>query len=120
LISAFFWDGNERKILNDCRAGKYEMVISPFILEEVDLVLRKKFILEERIVRAYIRELFEISHLVFLKGNLKVIKNDPSDDLIIETALNGNADAIISGDHDLLKLKEFNKIKINRAADLVR
>lgn len=42
LISAFFWDGNERSILRDCRKGKFHLVLSDFILEEVDRVLIRR------------------------------------------------------------------------------
>ena len=43
IISAFFWKGNERKLLDKCRAKEVELVISPNILEEIDVVLDSKF-----------------------------------------------------------------------------
>ena len=40
------------------------------------------------------------------------MKDDPNDNLFVETAVAGNADYIVSQDKHLLKLKEFKKIKI--------
>ena len=40
------------------------------------------------------------------------MKQDPKDNIIIETAYDGNADIIVSGDRHLLELKTFKRIKI--------
>jgi uncharacterized protein len=40
------------------------------------------------------------------------VKQDPKDNIIIETAYDGNADIIVSGDRHLLELKTFKGIKI--------
>jgi uncharacterized protein len=44
---------------------------------------------------------------------------DPKDDKILETAVNGNADAIITGDKDLLVLHPFLGIPIISPADFL-
>jgi uncharacterized protein len=43
---------------------------------------------------------------------IKAVKDDPDDDKFLECAVTAKADYIISGDPDLLNLKEFKKIKI--------
>ena len=43
---------------------------------------------------------------------LDIIKEDPDDNKFLEAAIAGNADFIISQDNHLLKLKEFNNVKI--------
>lgn len=45
---------------------------------------------------------------------------DPDDDKFLELAVNGNADAIISGDADLLSLDTFRGIPIITAAAFAR
>jgi len=45
---------------------------------------------------------------------------DSDDDNILSCALNGNADLIITGDKDLLILKEFNGIPIFSPGDFWR
>ena len=43
---------------------------------------------------------------------LNIIKDDPDDNKFLEAGISGNADLIISQDKNLLKLKEYQKIKI--------
>ena len=43
---------------------------------------------------------------------LNIIKDDPDDYKFLEAGISGNADLIISQDKHLLKLKEYQKIKI--------
>ncbi len=117
LISAFFWKGRERDLPRNCREGEMELVISPFILEEVGKVLEKKFDIEKETIQGYIQEIFKFSHIVFVKGIIQEIKEDPSDNYIIETAVNGKASAIITGDKHLLKIRSYNDIIICNARE---
>ena len=45
---------------------------------------------------------------------------DPDDNMVLECALEGHAQYIVSGDMDLLELKEFHGIRIVRAAEFLR
>ncbi len=45
-------------------------------------------------------------------GTLHVIKEDADDDVILETAVENNVEIIVSGDNHLLKLKQFNEVRI--------
>lgn len=49
-----------------------------------------------------------------------VVAADPDDDRIVECAVAGNADLIVSSDHHLTKLKEFRGIGIVRPMDFRR
>jgi putative PIN family toxin of toxin-antitoxin system len=44
---------------------------------------------------------------------------DPKDDKILELAVNGNADFIVTGDDDLLVMNPFRNIEILRAAEFL-
>ena len=117
LISAFFWDGNERSILRDCRKGKLHLVLSDFILEEVNRVLQQKFGVEEHLSRSYIREIFRFSEIVITKGIIDIIEEDPSDNRVIETAVIGKVDFLITGDKHLIKIKEYQDVQIIKYGD---
>lgn len=117
LISAFYWEGNERSLLRECIIGKYQLVTSSFILEEVERVLKEKFDEDEHLVRSYIREVFKFSELVVTQGRLNVITEDPSDNNVLETAVVGKANYLITGDKHLLKIGEYNNIPILKSAD---
>ena len=58
--------------------------------------------------------------MVEVVGKIKVVKDDPTDDKFIETALNGNADYIISQDRHLLDIKEFEGIKMVTPKEFLR
>jgi len=55
------------------------------------------------------------SEWVSITGTLRACR-DPNDDMFLETALIGKADAIITGDKDLLVLNPFEDIPILTAA----
>ncbi len=59
------------------------------------------------------------SEVVIIKGKLKVIKEDPSDDKVLETALLGEADIIVSGDRHLLALGSYGGVRVLRARDIL-
>ena len=117
LISAFYWEGNERSLLRECRSGKYQLVTSSFILEEVERVLKEKFDEDEHLVRSFIREIFKFSELVITQGRLNVITEDPSDNNVLETAVVGKVNYLITGDKHLLKIGDYNNISILKTAD---
>ena len=57
--------------------------------------------------------------MVEITGKIKVVKEDSDDDIIIETAIVGGADFIISGDPHLLNLKGFARVKIVTAKEFL-
>ena len=46
--------------------------------------------------------------------------NNPEGNRVLECAIEGQAQYIVSGDNDLLVLKEFRRIHIVRASDFLR
>jgi len=115
IISAFFWKGNERDVLNNCRQKVIWLTISPEILEEIDTVLDSKFSVPDDKRVDFLRNLIVISRLVFPSTEIDVIKIDSSDNRILECAASGNVDYIISGDKHLLDLKAYGGIEILNA-----
>lgn len=51
--------------------------------------------------------------------SLQVVR-DPKDDPIVECAVDGKADMVVSLDNDLLTLKAYNNIPILHVVDLLR
>jgi len=78
-----------------------------------------KFTFTREQKKIFITLILEIAKLTEITGKIKVIEEDEDDNIIIETAEVGNADFIISGDEHLLKLKEYNKIKIVTASNFL-
>jgi predicted nucleic acid-binding protein len=51
--------------------------------------------------------------------SLAVIKDDPDDDRILECAANSGSDYIITGDKDLLRLGQYDSIRILNVSDFL-
>ena len=94
------------------------------ILEEKDALILSKAILDELLGvlgRKFSRDAEELSHIaVFLselgvsvkpRRRLQVVKDEP-DNRILECAVAGRADAIVSGDRALLALGEYRGVRI--------
>lgn len=51
---------------------------------------------------------------------LPAVCRDPDDNMVPECALASHAQYIVSGDKDLLELKEFRSVRIIRAAEFLK
>ena len=111
LISALFWRGKPYEILKNGIEGKYILIASVEILEELIDRLRNKFGFLDMELLMYIDILLSHFHVV-QKITTVTICRDPRDNKILETALDGNAQFIVTGDPDLLVLKQFQGIRI--------
>lgn len=113
LVSAIISDGKSRELLKRGIANQYSLVTSDLILKELVTVIRRpKFKTSEDEVHRTILALIRTANVVSVKTKLKAVKEDPKDDMIIETAVDGAADMIVTGDGHLLALETFRRIKI--------
>jgi uncharacterized protein len=60
------------------------------------------------------------STIVELRIKLDVVKDDPDDNKFIEAAIEGKARYIITRDKHLLKIKEYQGIKIIKPEDFIK
>jgi putative PIN family toxin of toxin-antitoxin system len=111
-ISAIFWGGNPRKVIDLGRDGKVEFYTSEDIVKEIMTVLLKKFKLNFNDVERILLDFLSFTLLVKPTQSIRVISEDPEDDKFIECAISCNADYIVSGDRHLINLKEYEGIKI--------
>lgn len=83
------------------------------ILGELSEVLqRPKFKMTSDDVIRIVSVMMETVENVHVASTTEVVSSDSDDDKVINTAHDGKADYIVSGDSDLLGLKEFSGIKI--------
>lgn len=97
-------------------ASKNEIILitSDEIIAETVRILRKKFKWPEHNIDKFIRRLSDISENIRPHIELNIIKEMESDNRILECAVSGDANLIISGDKHLLKLKIYKNIPIVR------
>ncbi len=113
LVSAIISDGKSRELFKKGITNKYSIVISDLILKELATVLRRpKFKISEDEVNRTIFALIRTADVVSVKTKIKAVKEDPNDDMILETAIDGAADVVVTGDSHLLSLETFREIKI--------
>ena len=121
MVSAVLFGGNSEKILDLAKEGKIKILISEGILEEFREVLQKKFGFSLDMARLAASSIKEISTLVTPNQKLNVIKEKEADNRILECAVEGKVQHIISGDKQhLLSLKEYQGIKILSPAQFLK
>jgi len=117
-LSGIFWGGESSKIIENAEINNIKIFISEDILLEIANVLNReskfqKHILNLRLsIDNILRTILSISNLIKTKTKLDIIKTDPKDNIILEAALEGRVNYIISYDNHLLNMIEFRGIKI--------
>jgi len=114
FVSGIFWEGNFcSQIINEWKMGRFQLISSPKIVEELVETFRSfKISMDEDLIDEWKNLIIENSVMVNPIANIKAVKDDSKDDKFIEAAVEGDADYIVSQDNHLLNLKEFNGIKI--------
>ena len=121
LVSAIIAKGNEYLLLKEAKLGRIRLVLSLQIINELKGVLsRPKFGFSNEQVESVVKHIISISEIIVATSIVYVVKEDPSDNKIIEATIDGEADYIVSGDRDLLRLQKFKNIKIVSSATLLR
>ncbi len=93
-----------------------QLLLSKPILDELLGVLARKFSRDaEELARAAVL-LSELALTVKPRQRLRVVRDDP-DNRVLECALAGHADVIVTGDKELLGLGEYRGIRIINLRD---
>ncbi len=112
--------GNPAQILRLAYERKIELLVSPDIIKEYWRVLHYPKIVKRletvgiplAMAENILKNFNEIATVTLGILEVKVIKNDPTDDKFLSCAMEGKADFIISGDEHLLSVREFENILI--------
>ena len=120
MISALGWKGNPRIIFERVIAGEFELILSYKQLNELLRVLNyPKFKFTDEQKDRFLSILLEVATLIKTESEVDIIKEDPSDNVILEPANEMKIDYIVSGNDHLLKLKEFKGAKIVTAKEFL-
>jgi uncharacterized protein len=120
-VGAFaFPKGHNAVVWSAALEGRFRLLVSPTIIGELAGILRHKFAWREDRVQKAIRIIAGVARVVVPRTVLKVVTADPDDDRIIEAAVDGKADIIVSNDHHLLDLKAYAGIPIVTGRDFRR
>jgi len=112
IISALVGHGKSRHLLTKL-FEKYEIVSSKQMLAELgDVLSRRKFGFTRNQINEFLLMMIRGSIAATVTECPEIIVEDPDDDVVLATALEGGADFIVSGDKHLLSLREFRGIRI--------
>lgn len=111
LFSAFVTHGVCAGLYEEC-LQRAQIIASPDVLRELEEQLRSKARLTPAEAREVIRAVRADSNVVKAAPLPKPVCRDADDDRILAAALAAQADAIVTGDQDLLVLKRFKSIAI--------
>ncbi len=117
VISAVFFGGEPRKILEAVLIKKFEAFATIEIVEEYqeivdEMINRKQGKLRKDILFPLIKSL----NIITAKSKVEICR-DPDDNKFLGCAKDSGAIYIVSGDKDLLILKRFGKTKIITARE---
>jgi putative PIN family toxin of toxin-antitoxin system len=118
LISATLTPyGNPAKVLDAWRAERFDLLLSPPILEEVAEVIRRPHIRKrhgwsDEEIEAFLSGLATLGVVTAGELEVTVVAEDPDDNKFFACAVEGAADYIVSGDPDLLKIGTYQGIQI--------
>ena len=120
IISAFFWNGPPRMVYNLVRNGSLTMVFSQELENEfIRVLLYPQFGLSNAELIPFLRDLRTYAEYAEVSDHIAVITADPTDNMVLECAVGGSADYIISGDRHLLDVSSFRGIPIMKSKEFL-
>lgn len=115
--------GTPAKIIKAWQDRKFQLLISIEIFREIACVLERPRLKKYNITDLRRKEILKVlyKYSVMTQGKLNVkVSEDSNDDKFIVCAMEGNADYIVSGDIDLLKIKSHKNIDIITADAFIK
>ena len=116
LVAAFVAHGTCSELLEHCIV-QHEVVLSRFILDELQDVLTRKFDYTPAEAHSAVRLLRSRSRLIVPAPLPVPVCRDPDDDTILATARTAGCAALVTGDKDLTSLERYEGIRIIAPSD---
>ncbi len=111
-ISALAIPGSQaEQALSRILEGADTLLISKAILDELLSILARKFSHDPEELSQVAVIVTDMTEVVKPKGRVKVFKDDP-DNRVLECAEAGRADAIVTGDQEMLRLKQYRGTRL--------
>jgi len=113
LISALVFPGKQvEKAVSKIIENQDQLLISKPIIDEVLRVLASKFARDPEELSHVAVFLVDVADIVRPRRRVRVLKDD-ADNRILECAVTGEADLIVTGDQAMLELGGFEGIRIS-------
>jgi putative PIN family toxin of toxin-antitoxin system len=118
LISGIIFGGKPDAILRMASRDQFTLILSEEILSELEEVLAEKFNWSPAKIASVFEDIGKSAEMTLPEMVLTGCA-DPDDNRILEAAVEGCADCIVSGDKHLLRMKTFRGIEILTVSDFL-
>ncbi len=112
------------RIVRSAYAGEFSLVIVETTIVELRRKVHSKLYLVERIadiaMEEFVRDLQEVARIIPQPSPIPVVTRDRRDDYLIAPAVLAQVDFVVSGDKDLLVIREIAGVRIVSPADFVQ
>lgn len=106
LVSAILFGGTPGQVVDAARDGQVAGIVSLHVLAETrDVLTRPRFGFERETADIFAEEIAAFCEIVPLERADSRWSSDPDDDPVVEAALFARADAVVTGDAELLALR---------------
>jgi putative PIN family toxin of toxin-antitoxin system len=122
LISSLIRRGKPHEFIMKINGIDIRLISSNVLMDELTSVLAEERIAKYVIkidVEGFLRYVIGRTTLVKIRSRFKVVKEDPKDNVVLNTAYSGGAEYIVSGDKHLIPLREFKGIKIVTVSEML-
>lgn len=111
-VSAFLLPGSQAdSALMRITEGPDRLIVSKAIVDELLDVLSRKFAKDANELARVAVFLADLADIVRPRSRIDVLQDEP-DNRILECARTGRADAVVTGDKAMLRLRRFGEIRI--------
>ena len=125
LVSALLWQGTPGRLVEMAGEKECQFFTSRALLDELSEVLHRKKLAKQVLATGLtasqmLRHYQQLATVVTARRLAQQGSRDADDDAVLACALAAQADLIVSGDADLLVLKQFQDMRIVTAAQAVK
>jgi len=116
LSGLMFPEGTPGRIVAAWVDARFDVALSPYQLAEIGRVLeypkiRRKLGWDDERIELFIKQLYIRAEVVELRPTPRHVPRDPGDTPILATLTIANADVLVTGDGDLLALRDLYPIE---------
>jgi len=94
---------------------RYDLIISEHVLEEVARAWQSQYWRQRippQIIRYYLDTLRTFAEVVPITARISGVASHPEDDLVLATAVSGDAEYLVTGDKQFLALDAYQSVRI--------
>jgi putative PIN family toxin of toxin-antitoxin system len=119
LVSAVTNGGVPERVVDMARSGSVTGLVSLHILAEFrEVLMRPRFSVDVTVVDALVEQIAGFCDVVAVERAIGTWSADPDDDPVVEAAIRGRANVLVTGDRHLLALT-VPGLRIARPAEIV-